>query len=431
MNLPLNTPPDSITPDRLADGRCPTARPICASCASRTTHAASAAAHVSHFRGSSGVSELHLVVRPTEYGDFATQLAWVEAAYRQALDAAGIDPGTGLLRRFFCSDLVNQGPILGAHPFSDPSGAQDPCAVSWLRLPPAPPAKVVLWAYHVSDPSGPLRKTRENATLVCQRNGLAHHWTTGLTGAPGTASPGSRFAVRGAYQQTHDALARYDSDLRTHGMSWPTNVLRTWLFVHNIGANYAGVVDARREFYQTRGLTPQTHFIASTGVEGDGIDPSALLTFDAYAIRGVRQDQIAYLSAPDHLRPSHLYGVTFERGVAVAYRDRRHVMISGTASIDPQGRIVHPGDVARQTDRTMDNVEALLRTAGAELGDLGVLVAYVRDGADQAFVTQRLRDRCGPVPLAVVVTPICRPGWLVEVEGTTVVPADEPGLPTF
>lgn len=426
----MKIPPD-LTPDFRALARPTLALGPGRSNAGLPPHAANTDVQVSHFRGPSGVSELHLVVRPTQYGDFATQLAWVEEAYREALGAAGIDPRTGLLRRFFCSDLVNQGAILAAHPFSDPAGAADPCAVSWLRLPPAPPAKVVLWAYHVSDPSGPLCKSREDATLVCRRNGLAHHWTTGLTGAPTLSAPGSPFAVRDAYKQTHDTLARYDAALQTHGMSWPTNVLRTWLFVHNIGTNYAGVVDARREFYHARGLTPQTHYIASTGVEGDGIDPSALLTFDAYAIRGVHEGQVAYLSAPDHLRPSHLYGVTFERGVAVAYRDRRHVMISGTASIDPQGCIVHPGDVARQTDRTLDNVEALLRAAGAGLSDLGVLVAYVRDGADQAFVTQLLRARCGPVPLAVVVTPICRPGWLIEVEGTAVIPADEPGLPTF
>ena len=38
---------------------------------------------------------------------------------------------------------------------------------------------------------------------------------------------------------------------------------------------------------------------------------------DAYAIGGVESAQIEFLAAPDHLSPTHTYGVTFERGTSV------------------------------------------------------------------------------------------------------------------
>jgi enamine deaminase RidA (YjgF/YER057c/UK114 family) len=376
---------------------------------------------ISRFGDEDRVAEFHLTVHPTAYGDMTAQLGWVELAYLEAIDVAGIAPGTALFRRFFCSDLANQSHALAARPFSRPDTIEDPCAVSWVRMPPMPPAKVSLWAYHADDPAGPLHKSRKESTLVWQRDGLAHHWTTGLTGVE----------ADGPHDQTRATFARYDADLRQHGLDWSREVLRTWLFVPNIQQNYAGVVAARRDFFQEHGLTARTHFIASTGIEGAGVDPGALLTLDAYAVRGIHEDQIAFLSAPDHLGPAHLYGVTFERGVAITYRDRRHIVISGTASIDPQGQIVHPGDVSRQLDRTLDNIAALLGAAGATPADLGVLIAYVRDPADQSLVAQQIRARCGPVPLVLVVGSVCRPGWLVELEGMAVVPACEPVFPAF
>jgi enamine deaminase RidA (YjgF/YER057c/UK114 family) len=382
---------------------------------------AGAQAQVSRFEGTSGVVEIHITVCPTVYADFASQLASVERAYHDALAAEGITPGTAILRRFFCSDLANQAELLDARPFSRPGHQHDPCAVSRIGMAPAPPAKVSLWAYHVHDPSGPLHKQSEDHTLVCRRGGLFHCWTTGLSSPDGGA----------AYDQTRAVLDRYGAELRRHGLSWESNVIRTWLFVRDIDANYQGVVAARREIFHDNGLTPQTHFIASTGIGGGGVHSRSVLAFDAYAIRGLRHGQVTFPSAPDHLKPPHLYGVTFERAAAVDYADRRHVFISGTASIDPQGQIVHPGAVVRQVDRALDNVAALLGAAGAALDDLGILIAYIRDPADHQSVRDRLQERCGLVPFEVLVAPICRPGWLVEVEGVAAIHAHRPHFPPF
>lgn len=385
-----------------------------------------AAVSVSRFQGATahrrgGVEEFHLMVRPTQYASIEAQLESISEAYRSALSSIGLGPGTCVLRRFFCSDLPNQAAALESHPFANPHDQDEPCAVSWAGQAPPPPAKVALWAYHVDEPGVELTKIRQGASLSLKRGELTHIWTTGVTCPDRETS----------YGQTEGIFEKYEGCLQVRGLRLDQHVIRTWFFVRDVDANYQGLAAARRDVFATRGLTPDTHFIASTGIEGRSADFAATVTMDAYAISGVRPEQIRFLSAPEHLSPTHIYGVTFERGVSVAYRDRKHVIISGTASIDSAGSIVHPGDVLGQLDRTMENVEALLRQADATFEDVCVLIAYVRDPSDLGVAQQAMSERFGEAPIQVVVAPVCRPGWLIEVECQAIIPISNPALPAF
>jgi enamine deaminase RidA (YjgF/YER057c/UK114 family) len=266
-----------------------------------------------------------------------------------------------------------------------------------------------------------LDKTKNGKSLTLRRGELSHEWTTGITSLSADTS----------HDQTRGVFEDYDSFLQSRNMSLADNAIRTWLFVQDVDADYHGLTVARREFFAERGLTPDTHFIASSGIGGTSANVAAKVAMDAYAISGVRSEQIRYLEALDHLGPTHAYGVTFERATSVAYRDRKHVIISGTASIDPEGGILYPGNVLQQLDRTIENMEALLKQAGATLGDMCVFIAYVRDPEDHAVVWRRMRERFGDAPIQVLVATVCRPAWLIEVEGTAIIPASNPDLPAF
>jgi enamine deaminase RidA (YjgF/YER057c/UK114 family) len=198
-----------------------------------------------------------------------------------------------------------------------------------------------------------------------------------------------------------------------------------------VDANYMGLVRARREHFTECGLTADTHYVASTGIEGTYSDPRVKVLMDVYAIGGLKPEQTQYVEALSHLNPTHEYGVTFERGTAIDYGDRRHVFISGTASIDNRGEIVHVGDVGRQFERTFENIGALLGNAGAGLDDVTYLLVYVRDPADYALVRRRMDERFPGVPTVIVAGPVCRPGWLIEVECRAIVPADRPDFAPF
>lgn len=371
------------------------------------------------FAGSSGVRECHLLIRPVRHARVEVQLEWLAHAYEEALAQHGFEGGTAVFRRFFCSDLANQRAALETRPLSNRESPDEPCAISWVEQAPASPAKVALWAYHVSDPAGGLEKRRDFRTLTCTRGALAHLWTTGIV-SPDVA----------AEEQTRANFAEYARCLRRRGLSLAQHALRTWLFIADIDADYERVAAERRAFFAEHGLTPDTHFIASTGIQGRAAEPGTRVMLDAYAVGGVRPEQVRFLSAPDHLSPTHIYGVTFERATQITYRDRAHVLLSGTASIDSAGRVLHAGDVLRQLERTLENLAALLRAAGATLDDLAVVIAYIRDPADRPAVRAALRRRC-EAPVEVLIAPICRPAWLVEVEGIAICPAARPDLPAF
>jgi len=191
------------------------------------------------------------------------------------------------------------------------------------------------------------------------------------------------------------------------------------------------LVKARREYFAENGLTANTHFVASTAVEGTNADVSTKVTMDAYSISGILPGQLKLLKALDHLCPTYVYGVTFERGTSVAYQDRKHIFISGTASIDHKGQILHPSDMPAQLDRTIENVEVLLGHAGAGLDDMCHFLVYVRELSDLQTVDKQIRQRFGDAPVQVVLSKVCRPGWLVEIEGMAIVPESNPQLPEF
>ena len=208
----------------------------------------------------------------------------------------------------------------------------------------------------------------------------------------------------------------YDAFLAERGMDVEGNCVRTWIFVRDVDNNYGGVVKGRRDYFNRIGLTPETHFIASTGIAGFSTDPRQLVRMDAYAVNGLQEGQIQYLHAFDHLSPTALYGVTFERGTAITYGDRKHVFISGTASIDKEGQVVHVGDPEKQAERMLENVDALLKEAGTGFEDIAYCLVYLRNAGDYLRVKAVLERYCPTLDPIYVLAPVCRPAWLVEME---------------
>ena len=266
-------------------------------------------------------------------------------------------------------------------------------------------------------------------------------------------------------QQTRSIFGAYAALLEARGLTLEGNCVRTWLFCDDIDHQYAGLVKARREFFAACGLTPQTHFIASTGIAGrpagqpaaqpagaptpsfaetreyalSGVDApaaaraaetapaaarvadavraaehTAIVQMDALAIEGAFTQR--YLYARTHLSPTYDYGVTFERGVRIDAGGHHATLISGTASIDHKGNILHEGDVTAQTRRMWENVEALLDEAGDAWSDVRMMLVYLRNREDAALVKPLFDERFPDTPIVFLHAPVCRPGWLVEME---------------
>ncbi len=302
--------------------------------------------------------------------------------------------GTPVLMRFFLSDPANQTESLRERLAFD-------CPVSIIGQAPLNGTKIaaMVWCRQ----SAAICRVGDRMHKVTER-GIDEYWYTG-----------GLSASDGSYNQTVALLDDLSAGLEAQGLTLESDCMRTWLFVQNIDVNYKGVVDGRNTVFDRHGLTPDTHFIASTGIEGRTADCGNKVMLDAVAAKGPGM-AVKYLHGDTHLNRTSEYGVRFERGTLVEYPDRRHVYISGTASIDNKGKILYNGDIVRQTERMIENVGVLLSEAGCGFSQVGAMIVYLRDIADYSAVKKIFDTRFPDCPRVIVQAPVCRPGWLVEME---------------
>ncbi len=223
-----------------------------------------------------------------------------------------------------------------------------------------------------------------------------------------------------AEAQTREAFLRHIATLSAHGMTLRDNCHRTWIYVRDIDRHYAGVVKGRNILFAEEGLTTETHFIASTGIGGYADNREAAVSMDFLSMTDGLAQGVHYLLATDYLNPTAEYGVAFERGTALTFLGERLRFISGTASIDKHGVCLYREDVMAQTQRLFLNIEKLLEADGGKLSDMAYMIVYLRDVADFAAVQHYMQHRFPTIPYIIVEARVCRPEWLVEVEGIAI-----------
>src|SRR5215469_12042446 len=114
---------------------------------------------------------------------------------------------------------------------------------------------------------------------------------------------------------------------------------------------------------------------------------------------------------------------SFSRGMRIDLNGLTILLISGTASIDENGKSVHIGDFRAQMRRTLDNITGLLEREGCTWPDIVRTSCYLRDiDRDyEAFNEERTRfyqeQGLDSLPASTVIeAKLCRPELLVEIE---------------
>lgn len=392
---------------------------------------------MSIFETASGVREYHVMIRPAESdATLADQLRAVADGLRRLCE--GTCRGASvLMQRMYLSDASNQQVEMDrVLQFFETVPGQH-LSVAYVQQPSLGGEKVVLYAVLISD----LRILSSDSSVRLGAHGAyTHVWHNDSSSYRCDMQNSDEKDI--IYEALSDAR-RCKSHVAYGLLSWFSNFLedgfastladncvRTWFFVHDIDRNYREVVDDRNKLFAEQGLTTKTHYISSTGIGATHVSPD-VVGFNAYAVIGLQPGQMTYLYAPTHLNRTSDYGVSFEHGTRVDYGDRRHLFISGTASIDNKGQIVAPGDIKGQTRRMCDNVEALLAEGGCDFDDVMHLIVYLRDPADYAFVRGYFSERFPSVPRLIVHAPVCRPGWLVEMECMAVREQSDPRYPAL
>ena len=340
---------------------------------------------------------------------FTTQLQEVISRYDEIKNRLMPD-AEAVMKRYFLSDAANQEDEVYATDESD-------CALSVVQQPPLDGTKVALWVYLLS---GIKRQNCTHGVYSVTRGVYEHLWYAGAVANSSSSE-----------HQTTRILEDYVMRLIENECTLKDNCVRTWFFVNDIDNNYSGVVKARNEVFMTQGLTPETHYISSTGIGGRVADSKVFATMDAYAVKGLLPGQMTYLYALDHMNRTSEYGVSFERATQIDYGDRRHVFVSGTASIDNQGQVVWPRDIKRQVKRMWENVEALLKEAEMNFNDITFALVYLRDPSDYAVVSALFQKQFPNTPHLLLHAPVCRPGWLIEMECMAVKAIHNERFPEF
>lgn len=351
------------------------------------------------------VAEMHVILHVEPRGElFEGQLARITAAETRI---AGLLTAVPVTKRYFLSDAANQVHLM-KHDVQ--------AGISYIQQPPLDGSKVAVWLYLLRGAS----ITHEGDTCIVSHNGYRHVWKMGMTKGEGTS-----------FMQTSYLLEEYENELDKYDATLADNCLRTWFYVRDVDTQYAGMVKARTANFLDHGLTPHTHYLASTGIQGLPADTDAIIQLDTYAVVGLVPEQQRYLYALDYLNPTIEYGVTFERGTLVKYGDRAHALISGTASINNKGEVVHVGDIVSQTRRMWTNVEALLAEAEMTMADCAYCIVYLRDVSDYDCVRRMFAEQYPDLPAVFTLAPVCRPSWLIEMECIGIAERDLPQYRRF
>lgn len=221
-----------------------------------------------------------------------------------------------------------------------------------------------------------------------------------------------------AFDETLSMFHAAEEVLRREGLTF-RHVLRTWIHLRDIDRDYDEFNRARREFFQRAGVTLRP---ASTGIEGAPFPESHNLSMSLYAIKAPEPVEVGLMTTPT-LNEAWSYGSDFSRGLKVVEANKVALYVSGTASVDEEGRTAHVGDFTGQVDRMITNIETLLSAQQASFSDLVSAITYIKDPADAPRIRELLRARgLDGIPNAIVKAAVCRPDLLCEMEGIAALP---------
>lgn len=141
------------------------------------------------------------------------------------------------------------------------------------------------------------------------------------------------------------------------------------------------------------------------------------------ARRGGRADCVVAMNhEPRKVIPKNHWGLEFPNPYSMGVQCGPLICLSGQVDRDPGGKVLHPGDPARQLAAATRHIEAVLDELGAELSDLAKLVVFYVPvpGFGPAEIRKRLARDLGPgVRTSLTLLPLrelAYPGLAIEID---------------
>jgi enamine deaminase RidA (YjgF/YER057c/UK114 family) len=223
-----------------------------------------------------------------------------------------------------------------------------------------------------------------------------------------------------AFDQAFNMFCVADEVLAHAGMDF-RNVIRTWIYLKEMERDYGEFNRARREFFRQRQVMLHP---ASTGIRGTPGHAGADFALAFCAMRGPRPLDVSAMTTPK-LNEARSYGSDFSRGLRVVEANKTGLYVSGTASVDEEGRTAYVNDFDAQVARMLLNVETLLAAQGASFQNVVSAFTYLKSPADAPAFQRILRERgLSEMPNVLVHAAVCRPDLLCEMEAIAALPLE-------
>jgi enamine deaminase RidA (YjgF/YER057c/UK114 family) len=205
------------------------------------------------------------------------------------------------------------------------------------------------------------------------------------------------------------------------------DVVRTWFYNDEIVSWYDDFNRVRSAQYANvkwrTGSIP-----ASTGI-GASNPAEAAVTVAAWAVQPLDGGSCAREIASPLQCPAPAYGSSFARAMELQSGAWRRLLISGTASIHPDGKTAWVGNAKKQVDLTMEVIAAILHSRGMAFTDVTRATAYFEHPLFKPYfdawcAARGLKD----MPVVSAHCDICRADLLFELEldACTAGPAPQP-----
>lgn len=383
--------------------------------------------------GYDGVKRLALMVNPEEGGDIHDQ-AWEVVSTIRAILRQQSEPMAVTTQTVFVGDSAHV-PVVRKL-FEAYYGERMPLTI-FVVQPPCDGKALAVEAWAIST-----RTTK--VEFISPRLVTASH--DGIRWIH--ASGGSLEQGRSSYDQAMAAFEGMRAALEQAGATFQ-DVVRTWLYqgciteMEGDTERYRELNRARTDFFQdvpfyeralTSGRNGHAIYPASTGIgtlEHGLVTTCMALQTERSDVRLLPLENPLQTSSFDYPKCYSLKSPKFARAMALRFGDHVTTWISGTASI-VNSETVHPGDVGKQTEQTLTNIERLIDAenfsrlgwpdAGATLGDLAKIRVYVKRPEDYLTCREVCERRLGRIPAIYAVADVCRPDLLVEIEGVAFSP---------
>lgn len=232
-------------------------------------------------------------------------------------------------------------------------------------------------------------------------------------------------------QQACRMFERAQKILKDNSASYH-NVVRTWIYLAEILDWYSEFNKVRNTMYHQFGFIPdqagkfeneKIYLPASTGILGTNpFNTSSVMDLFAVIPEGETGVKISQTSGTKQRSPFN-YGSAFSRAMNIHEPDNTTILLSGTASIDRDGKTVFTGDIRSQIIKTFEIVEALIREEGASLNDICTATVFLKKPEDFEIYLKTV-DELGlnDIPAVSIVADVCRPDLLFEIDATLAFP---------